>query len=98
MPLIDNAVDGLGVGVLASVTTLVSTWLTRRSRRAQLNSAWKQQTDELTDRLTEDITRQLTRQFQGEIKYLRAQNERKEAEIRRLNVELNRQNRGGAHD
>lgn len=90
MAWIDSAVDGLFGAVVAGGFATGGSWWIRRSRRSQYEDAYKERTDELTERLT--------RQFQGEIRWLRQDNARKEAEIRRLNVELNRQRRGGAHD
>lgn len=98
MAVIDSAVDGLAAAVISGLTALVSIGWTRRSRRNQLEDAWKKQADELAERLS--------RQYEGQIGYLRGEIDRRDAviarkddEIRRINVELNRQRRrGGAHD
>lgn len=90
MAWIDSAVDGLFGAIATGGLALGGSWWVRRSRRPQYEDAWKAQSDELlaTSR----------HQFEGEIRWLRQDNARKEAEIRRLNIELNRQRRGGADD
>lgn len=94
MSLLDSATQGL-IGAL--VTALGAYGLHRRSRprAAQADEAWKRQVDDLQRRL-ENEHDESDRQQQEQIRYLRRELGRANAEITRLQRLLGRTQQGGS--
>lgn len=93
MALLDSAFDGTVGALVAGSVALLASRTTRRSRRQQQQDEWESRADELVERAQRDARKQA----EGEIRYLRGESARKDAqiaskdeEIRRLNRLLNR--------